>query len=98
VPKKHIYEKGHDPSDWGGLGATRCLDSYIVSKKCAVMLCEYIQNYQYQMDTPIDWWLNIPIKEKKMKVFWAEPTIVCQGTQCGIFETSYVRSLVDYGL
>jgi len=90
VPNKYIYEKCHDPTDWGGLGATRCLDSYIVSKKGAIILCEYIQNLKYVINDPIDFWLNIVIKEKNMKVFWAEPTIVSQGTQCGIFESSYI--------
>jgi GR25 family glycosyltransferase involved in LPS biosynthesis len=68
IPNKHIYEKCHDPTDWGGFGATRCLDSYIVSKKGAITLCEYIQNLKYVINDPIDFWLNNVIKEKNMKV------------------------------
>lgn len=90
IPNKHIYEKCHDQTEWGGLGATRCLDSYFLSKKGAIILCEYIQNLKYVINDPIDLWLNIVIKEKNMKVFWAEPTIVSQGTQCGLFESSYI--------
>jgi len=98
LPGKHVYEKSHDPTDWGGLGATRCLDSYIVSKEGAVKICEYLEHLQYQINTPIDWWLNKPIREKNMKVFWAEPTIASQGTQFGNYQTSYVREFGDSGL
>lgn len=89
-PNKYIYRKGVYPTLWGGLGATRCLDSYIVSKKGALQICEYIQKLEYKINDPLDFWLNIPILEMKMNIYWAEPTIVCQGTQNGLFESSYV--------
>jgi glycosyl transferase family 25 len=89
-PNKHIYKKDPYPSEWGGLGATRCVDSYIVSKKGAIQMCEYIQNLKYKIKDPIDFWLNIPILEMKMNIYWAEPTIVSQGTQNGLFESSYI--------
>lgn len=90
IPNKYIYKKDPYPSEWGGLGATRCVDSYIVSKKGAMQICEYIQNLEYIINDPLDFWLNIPILELNMTVYWAEPTIVSQGTQNGIFESSYI--------
>ena len=89
IPNKYIYKKDPYPSEWGGLGATRCLDSYIVSKKGALKICEYIQKLEYKINDPLDYWLNIPILEWMMTIYWAEPTIVSQGTQNGIFESSY---------
>lgn len=89
-PNKHIYKKDPYPTEWGGLGATRCVDSYIVSKKGALKICEYIQKLEYKINDPLDFWLNIPILEMKMEIYWAEPTIVSQGTLTGVFESSYI--------
>lgn len=89
IPNKYIYEKGLFPTPWGGDGAGRCTDSYLVNKKCAIKLCEYISNLTYKIDLPSDWWLNIAARENDFKVYWAEPTIVTQGTQNGLFQTSY---------
>ena len=89
IPNQFIYEKCLYPTNWGGGGATRCTDSYIVSKKCAKKLCEYITNLSYKINLPIDWWLNIASRDNNFKVYWAEPTIVTQGTQNGLFVTSY---------
>ena len=89
VPTQKIYSKGVHKTSWGGEGATRCTDSYIVNNKCATRLCEYIKNLQNKVNLPIDWWLNIPIREHNFKIYWAEPTIVTQGTQNGTYTTSY---------
>ena len=89
VPNQFIYEKCLYPTNWGGDGASRCSDSYVVSKKCAKKLCEYIQNLSYKINLPSDWWLNIASRDNNFKVFWAEPTIVTQGTQNGLFSSSH---------
>ena len=86
---KYIYEKCLYPTSWGGDGATRCLDSYIVSKKCAIKICDYIDNLNSKINLPIDWLLNIIAREKNLYVYWAEPTIVTQGSQNGTFEGSH---------
>jgi hypothetical protein len=53
-------------------------------------LCEYISNLKYKIDTNIDWWLNIAARDNKLNVYWAEPTIVTQGSEGGLFApTSY---------
>jgi GR25 family glycosyltransferase involved in LPS biosynthesis len=89
VPYQNIYKKELYPTEWGGDGATRCTDSYIVSKKCAIKLCEYIQNLNYKIHLPGDWWLNVAARDNKFRVYWAEPTIVTQGTQNGLFTSSH---------
>ena len=89
ITDKYIYEKCLYPTRWGGNGAGRCTDSYLVSKKCATNLCEYINKLSYKINLPVDWWLNVAARDNKFKVYWAEPTIVTQGTQNGLFQTSH---------
>jgi len=89
VPGKFVYEKSHEPTSWGGQGATRCADSYIVSNACAKRLCTYIDGITQKINLPIDWLLNIMLKDTDSLVYWAEPTIATQGTQNGTFATSY---------
>lgn len=89
LPDKLVYEKTLYPTHWGGDGATRCTDSYIVSKKCAEKLCTYISNINYKINLPIDWWLNVVARQLNLKVYWAEPTIVTQGSSNGMFNGSY---------
>jgi glycosyl transferase family 25 len=78
IQDKHVYETSY----------SRCTDSYVVSKKGATQICEYI-NATRNINLPIDNWLNIPFQEKGYKIYWAEPTIVTQGTQNGTFVTSH---------
>jgi len=89
IPNKNIYEKCLYPTSWGGNGATRCTDSYIVSNKCAKKLCYYIDNLLYKINLPVDWWLNTASRDNNFKVYWAEPTIVSQGTQNGLYKSSH---------
>lgn len=89
ISNQNIYEKCLNPTSWGGNGASRCTDSYIISKKCANKLCEYINSLEYKIKLPIDWWLNVAARDNIFKVYWAEPTIVTQGTQNGLFPSSY---------
>lgn len=86
---KYIYEKCLYPTTWGGDGATRCTDSYLVNKKCAIKLYNYIENLTYKINMPINWWLNNTARENVFKVYWLEPTIVTQGTQSGLYESSH---------
>ena len=89
IPNQNIYEKCLYPTDWGCDGISRCTDSYIVSKKCANKLCEYINNLKYEINLPIDWWINVAARDNIFKAYWAEPTIVTQGTQNGLFKSSH---------
>lgn len=95
ISNKNIYEKGLYPKNWNGRvikpyeGCTRCTDSYLISNTCAKKLCHYIDNLKYKINIPIDWWLNVAARDNLFKVYWAEPTIVTQGTQNGLFTSSH---------
>jgi GR25 family glycosyltransferase involved in LPS biosynthesis len=89
IPEIHVYEKGHEMTDWGGHGATRTTASYIVSKQCAVKLMKYIQNSNHKISKQIDFWLNDVLKDGAFKVYWGEPSIVEQGSNTGKTKTSY---------
>jgi GR25 family glycosyltransferase involved in LPS biosynthesis len=73
----NIFLKGNEPSWWGGDGATRCTDSYLISKKCCAKLLEAV--YKKPISLPIDFLLNSLCRELALEVYWAEPTIVTQG-------------------
>jgi len=85
----NIFKKCLDPTPWGGDGATRCTDSYLISKKCAEKIMEYYLTDGYLMDNVIDWWLNKISRHYKFDVYWAEPTIVTQGS-VSVFSTSRI--------
>jgi glycosyl transferase family 25 len=92
IHNKFVYEKFVGHASWGeggGFGATRCADSYVVSNKGAKKLCEYIDNLTYKINLPVDWWLNIALRDANCSVYWCEPTIATQGTQNGAFSSSH---------
>jgi len=86
IPNHYIYEKCLHETVWGGNGCTRCLDSYIISNACAKKICDYIAGLTKKIDLPVDWWLNEVARDLTLKVYWAEPTIVTQGSQNGTFQ------------
>lgn len=83
---KNIFKKCLEPTPWGGNGATRCTDSYLISKKCARKIIEYIDSNDNSIDNAIDWWLNDICRKFSFNVYWAEPTIVTQGSENGVFK------------
>lgn len=91
VPNQYIYEKCLHETVWGGNGAARCTDSYVIHKRCAKKICDYIANLKTKIDSPnggVDWWLNDVARDLSLKVYWAEPTIITQGSQIGLFSRS----------
>lgn len=84
----NIYLKDNNPSKHGGLGSTRCLDSYLITKKCAQKIIEKLQLPKYTILCPADHWLNYVIRNNKFKVYWAEPTIATQASQQNIYNSS----------
>jgi GR25 family glycosyltransferase involved in LPS biosynthesis len=89
IPNKKIYKKCLEASDWGGLGSTRALYCYLVSKNCAIKICEYVNNINYKINIATDQWVNIVAKHINLKMYWAEPTIAIQGSENGLFNKSY---------
>ena len=88
IKNKYIYDRINEPTSREGCGFSRCTDSYIVSKKFAIKICEYFDSTNYQIIQPNDVWLNTAILDNKFKVYWAEPTIVTQGTENGLFKSA----------
>jgi GR25 family glycosyltransferase involved in LPS biosynthesis len=86
IPNQYIYEKCLHETVWGGNGAAKCTDSYIIHQRCAKKLCDYVSSLSKKIDLPVDWWLNEAARDLVLKVYWAEPTIVTQGSQCGMFQ------------
>jgi len=91
VPKElqkegqNVYERGVDPLPWGGNGASKCTDSYMISRACASQFTTHFSNSK---KTPyqIDHWINDTARTLKPNVFWAEPTIVTQGSENRTFQ------------
>ena len=82
IPNNNIYVREDRIS--------RCTDSYIINKKSAVQLCDYICKQKGTVDVAIDWWLNTASNDNNFNIYWAEPTIATQGTLVGLFKRSYV--------
>lgn len=94
VPNKYIYEKNVDINN-DSVGATRCTDSYIIHNRCARKICDYTSNLNNNINLPIDWWLNIAARDIRLTIYWAEPTIVTQGSQNGLFSRSIISNYTD---
>lgn len=78
-------EKGNIIRRPNELGVTRCTDSYIITKTCAERLLQHVNGL---LDKPVDHWMNKMGNELKLIVFWAEPTIVSQASQTGMFKSA----------
>jgi GR25 family glycosyltransferase involved in LPS biosynthesis len=87
-PGIFAYEKGHGPTDWGGAGATRCTDSYLVTSAAANRILQHAACLKNSVRLPYDWWLNDVIRLLGLRVYWAEPTMVTQGSQ-SVYKSSY---------
>ncbi len=83
----NVYKKSNYPSLWGGDGATRCADSYLITNTCANKLLNYANDSSI-IDLPVDWFMNRVCRELDLEVYWAEPTIVQQGSEVGLFKNS----------
>lgn len=46
-------------------------------------------NKKYKITLHIDLWLNVVARDNNFKVYWAEPTIVTQGSENGTFKSSH---------
>lgn len=86
-----VHPKGREATPWGGAGATRCTDSYVMTPRAAAALRDEFFDSRRKIDQPIDWWMNDAIRTRSLEVFWAEPTIVSQGSQSDLYGSSYTR-------
>jgi GR25 family glycosyltransferase involved in LPS biosynthesis len=76
-PSKHIYEMTNKYS--------KCTDSYMIQKKACVQLLDYFKS---GIKLPIDWWLTEASTQQDLSIFWVEPTLVSQGSQTNLFNSS----------
>lgn len=82
----NVFYKENCSTDWGGDGATRCTDSYLITPQCAERILEFSKDTFISL--PCDWWLNEVIRKLSLVIYWVEPTIVSQGSHTGKFECS----------
>ena len=73
VPGKIAYRKTHP--------ASKCTDSYVLTYEAAEKVYRSMQPFTF----PIDFELNYQMWLHNMNVYWWEPPIVQQGSQCGLF-------------
>lgn len=91
VAGKSVHPKGREATPWGGAGATRCTDSYVMTPRAAAELRDEFFTSGREVDQPIDWWMNDAIRRRALDVSWAEPTLVTQGSQTALYGSSYSR-------
>jgi GR25 family glycosyltransferase involved in LPS biosynthesis len=63
--------------------ASKCTDSYVIKGLAAEKILNTILPFTFA----IDFELNYQMFKHDMKVYWWEPSIVSQGSQCGIFRS-----------
>ena len=77
-----VYKKCRGATKWGGAGATRGMDSVLISKSCCAKILDYyFKLNKNSIDLPLDWWFNDAIRKLNLNVYWCEPTIVIQGSE-----------------
>lgn len=77
IPNKIYYQM------FGARGT--CL--YFVNQKSAKKILEIIEN-ECQITKPIDNWFDDMCRKYNLKIFWTEPTLVYQGSEIGLYDTS----------
>lgn len=88
IKNQFIYKKENSISGKPNEGATRCLDSYLINKKTAETIVEKLKMPNYTILVPADFWMNCVIRNNNFNVYWAEPTIVTQGSNKGVYKSS----------
>ena len=87
-PGTNVFYKSNYSSSWGGSGASRCADSYVVSNRGAYKMLGYLDRPEYKIAKEADHLLNEIALFSILKVYWAEPTLVTQESDNGKFQTS----------
>ncbi len=88
IPKKELKDNVYIYKKETKNGSTRCTDSYLIRKKCAEKIIKIVNSNNFFVKKPADWWLNEILHKINAHVYWCEPTIVSQGTQTKLFESS----------
>jgi len=67
--------------------ASKCMDSYLIKCSSAAIMSENIKS----ITLPIDFEINYCMKEADMKVYWWEPPVTKQGSQCGLYKSEIMK-------
>ena len=73
---RHFYRKDHP--------ATKCVDSYLVSRRSAETLLPTLLPFVLT----IDWELNYHLELHNLVVYWLEPPLLSQGSETGVYASS----------
>ena len=74
-------------------GQMRAADSYWISRQTAALLHRRVEANGFTL--PADHLITAMLKELEVPLFWLEPTIVTQGSHCGVFNS--IIQLNDIG-
>ena len=62
---------------------------YIINNKCIQkILDKFEEDSNNKISCAIDWYFNKIIPELNLNVYWTEPTLVYQGSETGLFNTT----------
>ena len=67
--------------------ASKCTDSYLIKRSASAKLYETI----FPFTMPIDFELNHQMNRHDMSVYWWEPPVIKQGSQCGLYESEIMK-------
>jgi GR25 family glycosyltransferase involved in LPS biosynthesis len=88
IPNTNIYKKDNFPTSWGGDGCTRCTDCYLISKECAIKMYSYMYEKNVKSNPSIDMIINRAARHMNFEVYWAEPTLVSNGSITKVFKSA----------
>jgi len=79
ITGKIAYKKEHP--------ASKCVDSYLINYSAS----DKIYNTIIPFTLPIDFEINHHMRVHDMTVYWWEPPVITQGSQCGLYESEIVK-------
>ena len=79
IAGKVAYKKEHP--------ASKCMDSYLINYSAS----DKIYNTVIPFTLPIDFEINYHMRVHDMTVYWWEPPIIKQGSQCGLYGSEIIK-------
>ena len=79
ITGKVAYKKEHP--------ASKCMDSYLINYSAS----DKIYNTVIPFTLPIDFEINYHMRVHGMTVYWWEPPIIKQGSQCGLYNSEIIK-------
>jgi len=79
IPGKIAYRKEHP--------ASKCVDSYLIKRSAS----DKIYNTIIPFTLPIDFEINHHMWAHDMVVYWWDPPVITQGSQCGLYKSEIIK-------